>query len=159
LTIVKLAADDLAANFFSNIFETRAADPFAAADAKERTRMNAGAGQTALVTCEMANSVATLTLNRPSSRNALSLAMMDALARELEKLALRDDIRVVVLQAEGPAFCAGHDLKELTARRNDADLGHGFFLETMAACSALMQQIVSLPRPVIAAVDEMASRK
>jgi enoyl-CoA hydratase/carnithine racemase len=119
--------------------------------------MNAGAGQTALVTCEMASGVATLTLNRPSSRNALSLAMMDALARQLETLALRNDIRVVVLQAEGPAFCAGHDLKELTARRNDADLGHGFLLETMNACSALMQQIVLLPQPVIAAVDEMAT--
>ncbi|WP_457795545.1 enoyl-CoA hydratase [Methylocystis sp. S23] len=101
--------------------------------------------------------VATLTLNSPAARNALSLAMLAALSDELDRLAAREDIRVVILQAEGLAFCAGHDLKELTAHRNDADLGRAFFEETMRACSAAMRRIVSLPVPVIAAVDEMAT--
>jgi enoyl-CoA hydratase/carnithine racemase len=101
--------------------------------------------------------VATLTLNSPASRNALSLAMLAALSERFLTLASREDIRVVLLQAEGPAFCAGHDLKELTAHRNDADGGRGFFDETMRACSAVMRQIMALPLPVIAVVDGMAT--
>lgn len=109
------------------------------------------------VTLESEAGVATLTLNSPASRNALSLAMIEALSKSLDAIAGCDDIRVVVLQAEGPAFCAGHDLKELTAHRNDPDRGRAFFAETMRACSALMQQIVTLPQPVVAAVDEIAT--
>ncbi|RTL88663.1 MAG: enoyl-CoA hydratase [Hyphomicrobiales bacterium] len=101
--------------------------------------------------------IATLTLNSPGSRNALSRALMADLSAALEDVAARRGIRVVLLQAEGSAFCAGHDLKELTARRNDPDRGRAFFEETMRACSALMQSIVALPQPVIAAVDEMAT--
>jgi enoyl-CoA hydratase/carnithine racemase len=115
------------------------------------------ADTTARVTLETASDVAILTLNSPASRNALSLAMISELAAWLDALAGRNEVRAVVLQAEGPAFCAGHDLKELTAHRNDPDRGHAFFEETMRACSALMQKIVTLPQPVIAAVDEMAT--
>jgi enoyl-CoA hydratase/carnithine racemase len=115
------------------------------------------AGHAPLVTSDEKDRVALLTLNNPGSRNALSLAMIEALSRQFDAVARRGHIRVVVLQAEGAAFCAGHDLKELTARRNDPDRGGGFFDQTMRACSALMQQIVSLPKPVIAAVDEMAT--
>lgn len=111
----------------------------------------------ARVTLETEAAVATLTLNSPSSRNALSLAMIEALSGRLDAIAGRSDIHVVVLQAEGPAFCAGHDLKELTAHRNDPDRGRAFFEETMRACSALMRKIVTLPQPAIAAVDEMAT--
>ncbi|QGM96504.1 enoyl-CoA hydratase [Methylocystis parvus] len=110
-----------------------------------------------LVLCEKSEQVATLTLNSPASRNALSLQLLGALSANLRELAAQDDIRVVILQAEGPAFCAGHDLKELTAHRNDPDRGRAFFETTMRACSSVMQQIVSLPIPVIAAVDEMAT--
>ncbi|WP_442754890.1 enoyl-CoA hydratase [Methylocystis sp. JAN1] len=110
-----------------------------------------------LVLCAETDNVATLTLNSPASRNALSLAMLMALSDRLNVIASRDDIRVVILQAEGPAFCAGHDLKELTARRNDPDRGRAFFAETMRACSSVMQRIVALPVPAIAAVDEMAT--
>ncbi|MBL1255799.1 enoyl-CoA hydratase [Methylocystis sp. Sn-Cys] len=114
-------------------------------------------GSNEFVLQEEAGHVARLTLNRPASRNALSVAMLAALSQRLDGLEKRGDIRVVVLQAEGPAFCAGHDLKELTAHRSDADGGRGFFEETMRACSALMQKIVALPKPVIAAVDEIAT--
>lgn len=113
--------------------------------------------ETGPVLSETDGAVATLTLANPATRNALSLAMLDALARALDAIAMNDAIRVVLLQAEGPAFCAGHDLKELTARRNDPDRGRAFFETTMRACSAVMQKIVALPQPVIAAVDEMAT--
>ncbi len=109
------------------------------------------------VLLQRSDGVATLTLNSPAARNALSRAMLAALAEALDAVATASDARVVILQAEGPAFCAGHDLKELTARRNDPDRGRAFFDETMRACSAVMQQIVALPAPVIAAVDEMAT--
>jgi len=109
------------------------------------------------VLLETAGHIATLTLNRPQSRNALSLSTIAALSEALDVIAAQEETRVVILQADGPAFCAGHDLKELTAHRDDSDGGRAFFDETMRACSALMQKIVSLYRPVIAAVDEMAT--
>jgi enoyl-CoA hydratase/carnithine racemase len=109
------------------------------------------------VRLETTGHVVTLTLNRPKNRNALSLSMIAALSEALDVVAAQEETRVVILQADGPAFCAGHDLKELTAYRDDADGGRAFFDETMRACSALMQKIVSLYRPVIAAVDEMAT--
>lgn len=119
--------------------------------------MTLDAETSARVTLETEAGVATLTLNSAASRNALSLAMIDALSGRLDAIAGRNEIRVVVLQAEGPAFCAGHDLKELTAHRNDPDRGRAFFAETMRACAALMRKIVDLPQPVVAAVDEMAT--
>jgi enoyl-CoA hydratase/carnithine racemase len=119
--------------------------------------MTAEADRTEFVSLKATAYVATLTLNKPATRNALSMAMLEALSQRFDALRDRDDVRVVVLQAEGRAFCAGHDLKELTAHRNDPDGGRGFFEETMRACSALMQKIVDLPKPVIAAVDEIAT--
>ncbi len=110
-----------------------------------------------LVRLDVAGAVGVVTLDHASRRNALSLAMIDALSRRLAEITARRDLRVVVLQAEGEAFCAGHDLKELTAHRRDADGGRAFFAQTMRACSAMMQQIVALPQPVIAAVDGMAT--
>jgi enoyl-CoA hydratase/carnithine racemase len=106
---------------------------------------------------EMLGSVAVLTLNRPEARNSLSeglIAELDAALREIH-----DDARVraVVIAANGPAFSAGHDMKELTARRTDADLGRGYFAEIMTACSAMMQAIVHLPKPVVAAVQGVAT--
>ena len=110
-----------------------------------------------LVTLDDSDRVAVLTLKSPSSRNALSLTMLEALSRQFEVISRRKDIRVVVLQADGPAFCAGHDLKELTAHRAGLDGGRAFFEKTMQACSSLMQMIVSLPQPVIAAVEGLAT--
>ena len=66
-------------------------------------------------------------------------------------------MRAVVLAANGPAFSAGHDMKELTARRSDADRGRAYFAQIMNACSAMMQAIVHLPKPVIAAVQGIAT--
>ena len=106
---------------------------------------------------ETRGTIAVLTLDEPRSRNALSEAMIAALHAELN--AIHDDkhIRAVVIAANGPAYSSGHDLKELTARRADADKGRAFFAQLMQSCSAMMQAIVHLPKPVIAAVQGVAT--
>ncbi|MCF8478661.1 MAG: enoyl-CoA hydratase, partial [Pseudolabrys sp.] len=101
--------------------------------------------------------IAILTLNRPKARNSLSEALLDALSEALTEIAGDKTVRAVVLTANGPAFCAGHDMKELTARRTDADGGREFFRTVMLTCSETMQQIVKLPQPVIAAVQGVAT--
>ncbi|MGE0752774.1 MAG: enoyl-CoA hydratase [Variibacter sp.] len=101
--------------------------------------------------------IAILTLNRPQARNALSEAMLSALGEAFTAIAADRAVRAVILQANGPAFSAGHDMKELTARRSDADRGRAYFKQIMDACSAMMQMVVRLPQPVIAAVEGVAS--
>ncbi|MGA3308358.1 MAG: enoyl-CoA hydratase [Xanthobacteraceae bacterium] len=102
-------------------------------------------------------SVAVLTLNRPQARNSLSEAMLEALGDALTAIAHDDSVRAVVLAANGPAFSAGHDLKELNQHRADEDRGRAYFKHIMTMCSAVMQQIVTLPQPVIAAVQATAT--
>src|SRR4249920_3864658 len=92
-----------------------------------------------------ANGVACLELSRPNARNALSRGLMRALQAELDAIAADPAVRVVVLAAAGPVFCAGHDLRELRANPE-----RGFIEATFAECSRLMQSIVRLPQPVIA---------
>jgi len=101
--------------------------------------------------------VALLTLNRPEARNSLSEALLAALTETLRDIAADKRVRVVVLAANGPAFSAGHDMKEMTARRIDADRGRVYFKQLMDACATMMQAIVRLPKPVIAAVQGPAS--
>lgn len=106
---------------------------------------------------ETIDGIAVLTLDSPKSRNALSEAMLASLQAQLD--AIREDktIRAVVIAANGPAFSSGHDLKELTARRADADNGRAYFAQIMTACSTMMQTIVNLPKPVVAAVQGLAT--
>jgi enoyl-CoA hydratase/carnithine racemase len=101
--------------------------------------------------------LAVVTLNRGASRNALSRDMMAALHGAIGKIGSDPTVGAVVLAAQGPAFCSGHDLKELTARRADADGGRAFYAEAMADCARLMQGIVACPKPVIAAVEGIAT--
>ncbi|PHS27863.1 MAG: enoyl-CoA hydratase [Robiginitomaculum sp.] len=103
------------------------------------------------------NHVLTLTLNQPDKRNALSLEMLSALRGQLLKSRADANVRVIVIAANGPAFCAGHDLKELTSHRADADKGKAFFERTMSLCAVVMQAIVHHPKPVIAKVYGMAT--
>jgi enoyl-CoA hydratase/carnithine racemase len=110
-----------------------------------------------LILEERRGAVAILTLNRPPARNALSLAMIAALHGAIQRMSRDESVSVVILAAAGPAFCAGHDLKELTAHRDDDDRGRAFFAETMRACAAMMQAIVHCPKPVIAAVHATAT--
>lgn len=100
---------------------------------------------------------AVLTLNRPQNRNSLSEAMLEALSEAFTAIAHDASVRAVVLAANGPAFCAGHDLKELTRHRSADDRGRAYFKHIMTLCSTMMQQIVGLPQPVIAAVQGPAS--
>ncbi|MGH7156445.1 MAG: enoyl-CoA hydratase-related protein, partial [Acetobacteraceae bacterium] len=96
--------------------------------------------------------VASLTLNRPHARNALSLALMAALTQELARIGEDHTVKVVILAGSGPAFCAGHDLREMRARPDRAA-----YQETFAACSRLMLAITRLPKPVIARVHGVAT--
>jgi enoyl-CoA hydratase/carnithine racemase len=98
-----------------------------------------------------------LTLNRPNARNSLSLELIEALHGAVTAAARAKDIRVLVLTGAGSAFSSGHDLKELTAHRNDPDRGRSFYEKTMAACSDMMLAIVRSPKPVIAAVNGIAT--
>ncbi len=101
--------------------------------------------------------VAVLTLNNPQRRNPLSRAMMAAISDALASAVADKSVRAIVLASTGPAFCAGHDLKEMNAHRADADKGRAFFRATMAECAELMQAIVLSPKPVIAAVQATAT--
>ena len=106
---------------------------------------------------ETVGSIAVFTLDSPATRNALSEAMISALHEALDSI--RDDkgVRAVVIAANGPAYSSGHNLKELTARRSDADRGRAYFKHMMKSCSDMMQAIVHLPKPVVAAVQGVAT--
>ncbi|MES2600138.1 MAG: enoyl-CoA hydratase [Pseudomonadota bacterium] len=106
---------------------------------------------------ETVGSIAVLTLDSAATRNALSEAMISALHEALDSI--RDDksVRAVVIAANGPAYSSGHNLKELTARRSDADRGRAYFKHMMKSCSDMMQAIVHLPKPVVAAVQGVAT--
>jgi len=106
---------------------------------------------------EDVGNIAVLTLDRPQARNSLSEAMLAALQQELDRLGGDTRIHAVVLAANGPAFSAGHDLKELTAHRADADGGRGYVRRIMESCSAMMLSILRLSQPVIAAVEATAT--
>ncbi len=110
-----------------------------------------------LVLQQQKDGVAVLTLNKNQSRNSLSESMIAALQESLDAIAHDNEVRAVVLAATGPAFCAGHDLKELAARRSDSDGGRAYFEKIMKACSTMMKTIVNLPQPVIAAVQGVAT--
>ncbi len=93
-----------------------------------------------------------LTLNRPQAYNALSEALLAALQAQLDALAADDSVRVVVLAAEGKAFCAGHDLREMRAQPS-----HEYYQRLFAQCSAVMLSLTRLPVPVIARVQGIAT--
>ncbi len=103
------------------------------------------------------NGVLRLTLNNAGKRNALSEAMLTRLAAAFAKAANDPAVRVVVLAANGPAYCAGHDLKEMTAGRAKPDGGWAYFTHVMAMCSGVMEAIVTCPKPVIAEVAGVAT--
>lgn len=109
-----------------------------------------------LIGSERDGAILRLTLQNPPA-NALSMAAMEALLAALDAARGDGTIHVTVLAASGKLFSAGHDLKEMTAHRNDTDRGEAFFERTFAVCSGLMQSIVEHPKPVIAEVDGIAT--
>jgi len=104
-----------------------------------------------------ASGIAAITLNRPDRRNSLSRAMMAAICDALNTLEGNAYVRVILLRAEGSVFSAGHDLKEITAARQDSDGGKAFFEATMADCVRLMMAITRSPKPIIAVVGGLAT--
>ncbi len=101
--------------------------------------------------------VTILTLNAPDTVNALSEAMLEALSAEFDRIAEDRSVKAVILRSAGKHFCAGHNLKEMTARRDDDDGGFQYFQDLFKTCSAMMQRIVNLPQPVIAEVKGIAT--
>lgn len=128
--------------------ETKPASPSSSAAA--------GAGEIVRVSRPW-DRIAVVTLDAPQARNSLSRRMIATLDSAIAALSEDTETAAIVLAATGPAFCAGHDLKELTRHRADADGGRAFYDETMQACARLMQHIVRSPKPVIAAVEGVAT--
>ena len=115
-----------------------------------------------LVTTEIdVDGILRLTLNDPDTRNSLSEVMLNALAVALDAAAKNSSVRVIVLAAAGPVFCAGHNLKEMTAARtsskNEGDGGRAYFTKILHQCSAVMQSIPNHPKPIIAEVGGIAT--
>jgi enoyl-CoA hydratase/carnithine racemase len=117
----------------------------------------ATAPQSLILQRENLGPIALLTLNRPEARNSLSERLIAELHASLGEIQDDNKVRAVVIAANGAAFSAGHDMKELSARRIDADRGRAYFSQIMTACSAMMQAIVQLPKPVVAAVQGIAT--
>jgi enoyl-CoA hydratase/carnithine racemase len=107
--------------------------------------------QTSWVLHEVADRIATVTLNRPEKRNALSLALMGELNATLQEIGRRPDVAAVILTGNGPAFSAGHDLSEMTGR-SMVEYQHIFDV-----CCELMETVQSIPQPVIAMVRGIAT--
>ncbi|MGH6855206.1 MAG: enoyl-CoA hydratase [Aestuariivirga sp.] len=106
---------------------------------------------------EFSDGILRLTLNDTPSRNSLSEAMMAALHGALNEAAANPAVRVIVIAATGPAFSSGHNLKEITAHRADADQGEAYFTALFQSCAELMLAVVHNPKPVIAEVQGLAS--
>lgn len=106
---------------------------------------------------EIDEGILRLTLNDVGRRNTLSEAMLTQLGEALAGASKDTSVRVIILAANGPAFCAGHDLKEMTAGRAGAGKGEDYYAKIMAMCSGVMQAIVNCPKPVIAEVTGVAT--
>jgi enoyl-CoA hydratase/carnithine racemase len=116
-------------------------------------RKDTAGSRTTDLAIERRAGVLILTLARPEKRNSLSETMLAALQRAIDEAAQDGDVRAVVIAAKGSVFCAGHDLKELTEHRGDADGGRAYHEMIMRQCAKMMRAIVRCPKPVIAAVQ------
>ncbi len=114
-------------------------------------------GESILLEELMGNGIFRLTLNDAKRRNALSEEMMAKLKFSLTDASDNKDIRVVIIAGNGPAFCSGHDLKQMTAGRDSDDNGLAYFKKIFSSCSELMQMIVKHPKPIIAEVSGVAA--
>jgi enoyl-CoA hydratase/carnithine racemase len=110
-----------------------------------------------LQTVQGSDGILCLTLNDPIRRNALSESMLAALGAAFDAASANQGVRVIILAAVGPVFCAGHDLKEMTAARQNSDRGRAYFSKILHQCSCVMQKIVTCPKPVIAEIGGVAT--
>jgi len=112
---------------------------------------------TDLIIKNLEKGILRLTLNSPQNRNALSEPMIEALNSIFDEAALDREVRVIILGATGPAFCSGHDLREMTQARQLEDGGHNYFLSAMSGSADLMKKIVRHRLPVIADIRGIAA--
>lgn len=106
---------------------------------------------------ERRDDVYILTLNSPENRNALSEQMIAAIERALVVIKVWLEVKAVVITGAGPVFCSGHDLRQITEHREDGDGGKGYYKRLLAQCTKLMTTLTSYPKPIIAAVDGVAT--
>lgn len=110
-----------------------------------------------LLLSEQNGAILILTMNRPEARNSLSEGLLTALLSAFDATKEDQTIRAIVLTGNGPAFSAGHDMKELTAHRSNSDEGQAYYEKIFALSSRLMRTIIRSPKPVIAAVQSTAT--
>jgi enoyl-CoA hydratase/carnithine racemase len=103
------------------------------------------------------NGILRLTLDDENNKNALSEAMIDELTEAINAANDNKEVKVIIIASNGNVFCSGHNLKEITAARNNNDKGKSYFMNLFELCSSLMQLIVSCSKPVIAEVDGIAT--
>ena len=103
------------------------------------------------------NGILRLTLDDENNKNALSEAMIDELTEAINAANYNKEVKVIIIASNGNVFCSGHNLKEITAARNNNDKGESYFMNLFELCSSLMQLIVSCSKPVIAEVDGIAT--
>lgn len=120
-------------------------------EAEDTEAEDTEAEDTEAVQLQLEPPVARLTLANPSRRNALSTDVMSSLTRQLRQLAQTDQVRAIVIQAQGPAFSAGHDISEMSHRSQD------FYRQLFQQCCDLMASVRAAPQPVIAQVDGIAT--
>lgn len=106
---------------------------------------------------EDADGIARVVLNRPAQRNALNQTMLERLTAEIAAVSSDDAVRAVILAANGPGFCGGHDLREMTDHRDDADGGRGYYEKLFETCSAMMLAIIRSPKVFVAEVQGIAT--
>jgi len=106
---------------------------------------------------EDSGGIARLVLNRPAQRNALNQALLDRLNGEIAAISADDSVRAVIMAANGPGFCGGHDLREMTDHRGDSDGGRAYYEALFASCSKMMLAIANSPKVFVAEVQGTAT--
>ena len=110
-----------------------------------------------LVKSELINKVLHLTLNDPEHQNTLSDEMISELEKKFKQASQDKYVKVIILSSTGKVFCAGHNLKDLNSKRLDLDNGKSYYAKIFRSCSLLMMNIIQNPKPVIAAIDGIAT--
>ena len=110
-----------------------------------------------LVKSELINKVLHLTLNDQKHQNTLSNEMISELDKKFKEASQDKNVKVIILSSTGKVFCAGHNLKDLNSKRLDLDKGKSYYAKIFRSCSLLMMNIVQNPKPVIAAIDGIAT--
>ncbi len=110
-----------------------------------------------LVKFDLSENILYLTLNNSEHQNTLSEEMIDELDYHFQKASNNPDVKVIILSSTGSVFCAGHNLKELHAKRSQSDKGESYYKRIFEKCSALMMNIVNNNKPVIASIDGVAT--